>query len=120
LQWSTSTSRPTSTAPSLSKLLSSILSPYEQLDPQAQQYLRGLCAQTHLKFIDDVKRKRGNKLKADESTFSGEVWTGEEALKRGLVDEVGTLVEVLAARHPGAKLEVEPDSRSLLLRALNL
>jgi ClpP class serine protease len=67
-----------------------------------------------------VKRKRGNKLKGDESTFSGDVWTGEEALQRGLVDEVGSLVEVLAARHPGAKLEVEADSRSLLHKVLSL
>jgi protease-4 len=63
-----------------------------------------LCAQMHTKFIEDVKRKRGNKIKADESTFSADVWLGEEALQRGLVDEVGSLVEVLAARHPGAKL----------------
>ena len=109
-----------STPLSLSKLLSTILSPYEELEPSAQQYLQNLCAQAHLKFIEDVKRKRGNKLKADESTFSGDVWTGEEALQRGLVDEVGTLVEVLAARHPGAKLEVEPDSRNVLQRVLNL
>lgn len=30
----------------------------------------------HAKFIEDVKRKRGNKLKADESTFSADVWLG--------------------------------------------
>lgn len=69
-----------------SKLLQNILSPYEDADPQAQEYLRRLCEQAHGKFIEDVKKKRGNKLKADATTFTGEVFTGEEALKRGLID----------------------------------
>ena len=57
--------------------------------------------------MKDVKRQRGNKVKDDPTTFSGNVYTGQEALQRGLVDEVGSMVQVLAARHPGAKIEVE-------------
>lgn len=60
-----------STASLPSKLLASILSPYEDLDPNSQEYLKALCQQAHTKFIEDVKKKRGNKLKADQSTFSG-------------------------------------------------
>lgn len=58
--------------------------------------------------MKDVKRQRGNKVKEDVTTFSGDVFTGQEALQRGLVDEVGSMVQVLATRHPGAKIEVEP------------
>jgi len=29
---------------------------------------------------------------------------GEEALQKGLVDEVGSMVQVLATRHPGATI----------------
>jgi len=36
--------------------------------------------------VKDVKKQRGNKIKDDPTTFSGEVFIGDEALKRGLVD----------------------------------
>ena len=42
-----------------------------------------------------VKQKRGNKIKNDPSTFSGDIFFGEDALERGLVDEIGTMVQVL-------------------------
>ncbi len=80
------------------------MSPYEDLDPTAQEYLRKLCEGAHGKFVDFVKQNRGNKVKNDPSTFSGDVFTGQEALQRGLVDEVGSMVQVLESRHPGAKL----------------
>ena len=38
---------------------------------------------------------RENKIKDDPSTFSGDIFTGQEAVERGLIDEVGTMVEVL-------------------------
>lgn len=53
-----------------------------------------------------VKKNRGNKLKDDPSSFSGDVFTGQEAFERGLVDEVGSMVKVLQVRHPGATLDL--------------
>ena len=67
-----------------------------------------------------VKQERGNKLKADDLTFSGEVFTGEEALNRGLIDELGTMVQVLESRHPGAKLDIAPEKRAFLHRVAGL
>ena len=45
--------------------------------------------------MDYVKKHRGNKLKDDPSTFSGDVFSGPEGFERGLIDEVGSMVEVL-------------------------
>lgn len=101
------------------KLLQEMLSPFEELSGEDQAYMKGLCEQMHAKFVANVRQARGNKIKdVDGSTFSGDVWTGEEALRRGLVDEVGSMVQVLAQRHPGATLDVEPERKSLLQRVI--
>ncbi|MCB0369628.1 MAG: S49 family peptidase [Bdellovibrionales bacterium] len=62
------------------------LSPYQELQPEDQEYLKSLCKGAHGKFVEFVKNNRGNKLKDDPSTFTGDVFTGQEGLERGLVD----------------------------------
>jgi len=76
------------------------------MTPEEQAYLKRICEKGHEKFIADVRRQRGNKLKKDDRMFTGEVFTGQEAKELGLVDEVGSMVEILAQRHPEARLEV--------------
>lgn len=71
------------------------MSPYEEISDSNQEYLKNLCEGAHGKFVEFVKAKRGNKIKSDPSTFSGDVFTGPEALQRGLIDEVGSMVQVL-------------------------
>ena len=44
----------------------------------------------HEQFIDVVKTGRGDKLKDDPAIFSGFVWTGEQAVDLGLVDELAS------------------------------
>lgn len=61
----------------------------------------------HEKFINHVKKYRGNKLKKDDKIFTGEIYTGVEAKEVGLIDEVGSMVEVLEKAYPGSKLDVE-------------
>ena len=52
-----------------------------------------------------MKSSRGTKLAGPEKTlFSGEYWTGRQALEYGLVDDVGDLRSVLRARF-GAKVQ---------------
>ena len=103
-----------------SKLMHDAMSPYEDLDPKVQEYLKKLCEGAHGKFISYVKQQRGNKVKDDPSTFSGDIFTGQEAKERGLIDEVGSMVDILEQRHPGAKLDIEPEQRSILNRVLSL
>ena len=78
-----------------SNLLHDIFNPFKETDEKAKEYLKKLCEGSHAKFVDYVKKQRGNKIKDDPSTFSGDIFTGQEAVERGLIDEVGTMVEVL-------------------------
>ena len=46
------------------------------------------------------------------------MWDGEGAKEKGLVDEVGSMVQVLAERHPEATLDIEPDRRNILKKIM--
>ncbi|KKC41220.1 peptidase S49 [Devosia epidermidihirudinis] len=53
----------------------------------------------HGVFIDAVKARRGNKLKADDDVlFTGEWWTGLRGVELGLVDAIGDLHQTLRDR----------------------
>ena len=61
----------------------------------------------HKVFIDHVKARRGQKLKAgDDELFTGEWWTGLRGLELGLVDALGDLHETLATRF-GKEVELK-------------
>ena len=54
----------------------------------------------HNVFIQVVKSRRGNKLKAaDDVLFTGEWWTGMRGVELGLVDALGDLHETLTTRY---------------------
>jgi protease-4 len=44
----------------------------------------------HQQFITAVKKGRGSRLAQQESLYSGLVWSGEESVKLGLVDGLGS------------------------------
>jgi protease-4 len=67
-----------------------MLDPFLPEDPSETAHIQVLLDQIHQQFIDTVKDGRGDRLKEDETIFSGLVWTGEEALKLGLIDEFGS------------------------------
>jgi protease-4 len=65
----------------------------DPFSPQKQaeiDHIETLLLQIHQQFIDVVKTGRGDKIKDDKKLFSGLVWTGEEAIKLGLVDAIGS------------------------------
>jgi protease-4 len=47
--------------------------------------------QIHQQFIATVRAGRGDRLKETPETFSGLFWNGEEAVKLGLADQIGSL-----------------------------
>lgn len=61
--------------------------PSAQADAKAQDMVDGMGKI----FAAEVRLLRGDKLAKDVDFFTGEVWSGEDALQLGLVDEVGTL-----------------------------
>lgn len=54
-----------------------------------KQYALGMLEQIHKQFIAAVEKGRGARLKVNDQTFSGLVWTGESAVQQGLADGYG-------------------------------
>ena len=71
-----------------------MLDPFSPIDPQQRELAQAMLAQIHQQFIDVVKQGRGERLKAGDEAFSGLVWNGEEAVKVGLADALGSLDHV--------------------------
>jgi protease-4 len=78
-----------------------LMNPFKPLSPEMSSKLDGLVKTTANTFIRDVKARRAGKLIDDASLFTGEVWTGADAVRLGLADEIGTLEGVLAQQFAG-------------------
>jgi protease-4 len=67
------------------------LDPFQPVKQQDVEQVKGMLKDIHQQFIDVVKAGRGDKLKLDTpDLFSGYVWTGEQSIGLGLVDELGS------------------------------
>ena len=71
-------------------------------------------------FLEEVKARRGDRLKQGVDVSSGEVWSGQEAKDLGLVDIVGTLDEYVASTwgFPSYDFGPAPQSLRFMTRAL--
>jgi protease IV len=66
------------------------LDPFSPLKPDERAFALGLLKRIHAQFIAKVRAGRGKALKETKDTFSGLFWTGDEAVKMGLVDDLGS------------------------------
>lgn len=66
------------------------LDPFSPQKKGEIEHVNSLLLSIHQQFIDVVKAGRGDKLKDNKKLFSGLVWTGEDAVKLGLVDALGS------------------------------
>jgi protease-4 len=82
-----------------------MLDPFTPRKDNETIYMQNLLNQVHQQFISAVKIGRGTRLKESPDMFSGLVWSGEEAVKIGLVDDFATQKEV-AKNIIGAEEEV--------------
>ena len=67
-----------------------MLDPFSPTKPEEREHIQGLINQVHQQFITAVRSGRGNRLKETPDMFSGLVWTGEESVKLGIVDGLGS------------------------------
>ncbi|MBP7242657.1 S49 family peptidase [Amaricoccus sp.] len=72
----------------------SLLDPFRPERPEDVVRLKRLQEVIHGNFIDQVKSRRGERLKGDD-LFSGDIWIGRAAVDVGLADEVGHLVPTM-------------------------
>ena len=83
-----------------------MLDPFTPENPAQVQYMQKLLDAVHQQFIDAVKQGRGNRLSDDPDLFSGLIYTGDQAVKNGLVDGLGTVRSVV---HDQFRLQHEVD-----------
>ena len=66
------------------------LDPFGPVKPGEAKHAQELLDQIHQQFIDTVRKGRGKALKETKDMYSGLFWTGDDAIKLGLVDELGS------------------------------
>lgn len=66
------------------------LDPFSPERKEEVAHVKNMLSQIHQQFIDVVKQGRGDKLKDSDKLYSGLIWTGEESVKLGLVDGLGS------------------------------
>lgn len=77
-----------------------IADPFSPETDQQKERMERLLNTVHGQFIELVKSRRGDKLNPQEGEelFDGSVFTGTEAIKNGIADEIGDLRSVVRAR----------------------
>lgn len=67
-----------------------LLDPFSPLKDKEVKHIHGMLDDIHQQFINAVKAGRGDRLKESDQLFTGLVWTGDQAVKLGLVDALGS------------------------------
>ncbi len=67
------------------------LDPFSPVNPVQKAHVEAMLADIHRQFIEVVKQGRGKRLQETPEMFSGLIWTGEQSIKLGLADELGTV-----------------------------
>jgi protease-4 len=68
-----------------------LLDPFAPVDEEVNKHMQAMLNSIHQQFINAIKKGRGERLKLDtEGLFSGLIWTGEQSLELGLVDELAS------------------------------
>jgi len=93
------------------------MDPFSPQTPGEQVHLQRLLDQIHQQFIQVVREGRGDRLADDPQLFSGLFWTGEESIRLGLADAVGSTGQV-AREVIGAKDIVDYTPRDDVLERL--
>ena len=68
-----------------------MLDPFSPLDPKHAEYARRMIGQIHQQFVKVVRDGRGQRLKETPDMFTGLIWSGQEGIKLGLADGLGSL-----------------------------
>jgi protease IV len=61
------------------------------LDPKIQQVMQSIINKGYRDFVGGVAQARGKNYDAIDAIAQGRVWTGDQAMQRGLVDQLGGL-----------------------------
>jgi protease-4 len=74
------------------------------LDPKVGAVIQAIINKGYRDFVGNVAKARGKSYQAIDAIAQGRVWTGRQALERGLVDQLGGLDVAVAEAASLAKL----------------
>ena len=74
------------------------------LDPKVGTVIQAIIDKGYRDFVGNVAKARGKSYEAIDAIAQGRVWTGQQALERGLVDQLGGLQAAVAEAASLAKL----------------
>ncbi|MDA3914015.1 signal peptide peptidase SppA [Oleiagrimonas sp.] len=83
------------------------------LDPQLATLMQARIEKGYRDFVGGVAKARGMTYAQVDAIAQGRVWTGRQALKRGLVDQLGGLRDAVAYAGKKAGLGPNPSVRYL-------
>lgn len=66
------------------------LDPFSPEKSEDVAHIKRILDITHQQFINAVKTGRGDRLQVNDKIFSGFIWNGEESVKNGLIDSLGS------------------------------
>jgi protease-4 len=73
-----------------------LMSPQRNWSDSERAFMQNYIEQVYVQFKDRVKESRGDRLKTElEDIAGGRVYTGEQAVKLGLVDKIGGLSDAI-------------------------
>jgi protease-4 len=84
-------------------------SPLRPLKPEEERLFKKIIFQMHDQFKKVVAQERGLEKEKVDEIADGRVYTGQEALKLGLVDVLGSLQDAIDVAADLAKIEGKPE-----------
>lgn len=95
------------------------LDPFQPEKPTDIAHLKEIQKDVHATFIDMVKDRRGEKLAEDgKDLFTGQFWSGKQALQLGLVDGLADIRSIMREKlGTDVRLKLISPPRSLFRRA---
>lgn len=84
-------------------------SPFRELTPEEEKLLLDMIMDTHEQFVETVMEARRVDYEAIAPYFDGRVFTGRQALKLGLVDELGNINDAMRKASELAGLKEVPE-----------
>lgn len=81
-----------------------IMSPVSRFDDAQRKKMREAIERIYERFVERVAASRKMKLESVDAISGGRVWTGQQALDNGLVDELGGLYEAVKKARELAKV----------------
>jgi len=82
--------------------------PGREMTAEEKAYLQDMVDNVHQQFVRDVARGRRMKVEKVREVADGRIFTGEQAMELGLVDELGNLKDAINAAAKMAAIEGEP------------